>query len=372
MGSTLGASESSRSFIPDSFPVGALTLDPDGSVMAINDLAAEVLGLDRGAAVGIRLSDVVDTPSGEALVAHLNEASQADGLCRCTIEVRGDEGRTRHVLLQTTRSPDEERGHAFQVILSDVTEYVERAQLADSARLSAERVARSKIDFLARLSHEIRSALASMIGFADVLLDEMSDANREIVVIIMQSGRHLLDTLNAVMDLSQFELQTGNVKLEEVDVVVRARERTAVFRSMIDRNGPAIEFRTESESAVAELNETLLDRILHNLIDNAIKYTKKGKVEVGVEEREDEVLIYVADTGMGIDEQFMPRLFSPFERAKRGVEVSAEGVGLGLTITKYLVELMGGRISACSTKGEGSTFTVRFPSPVRGRTTEEA
>ena len=242
-------------------------------------------------------------------------------------------------------------------------------------RDGAERIAHARSEFLAKLSHEVRSAVASMIGFSEMLHEELSEANRELAGIITVSGRHLIDTLNAVMDLAKVEFGDEKVVVSDVDVAARIRERVAVLRGDAEQKGlellvdihveasPSPGVGSASPSAPGELharlNPTFVDRILHNLIDNAIKYTDSGRVEVGGERREGRIWIYVADTGRGIESAFIPRLFAPFEREQRYND--ADGSGLGLAVTRYLVELMDGQIYACSTPGEGSTFTVTFP-----------
>lgn len=374
MGSETRASELAPPVIPDSSPAGAIVLSSDGSIEALNDLAAKLLGRDRDALVGEKLSGVVAEASLPALEAHLEAASEAVGRpMRCEIQVNIGADQAHHVLMQTVASADAEAAyHAVVVDFTPFTERVRRAEkeraaaqdaLADAeeAKAAAERVARSKTDFLARLSHEIRSALASMVGFADMLREDAPAANRELAEIISDSGRHLLDTLNSVMDLARLEFQKGEIELVEVDVARRVRDRSTMFKKFSSARAIDLIFRAESGEALARLNATFLDRIVHNLIDNAIKYTDKGTVEVTVEKREGQVWIYVADTGRGMKEDFLPRLFSPFEREKRATEAAPEGVGLGLAITKYLVELMDGQIVACSTKDAGSTFTVTFP-----------
>lgn len=353
-------SESERSVIPAVFPAGTLSLDRNGCVTDLNDLAAELLGSGRTAILGKALAEVVGEHAAPRVEDHFLKTAAEGRLARCELVLTDDAGIARYILLQTLADRSGDSALAYRTTIVDTTSYVERILEADEARLSAERVARSKTDFLARLSHEIRSALASMIGFADLLKESVPDADRELTEIIRDSGRHLLDTLNSVMDLARLEFETGDVELSEVDVVQRVRPRIAMFRKLAAARGLDLSFRAESESAVARLNVTFLDRAVHNLVDNAIKYTPSGKVEVSVEQREGRVWIYVSDTGIGIRQEFLPRLFSPFERDKRKGE-AVEGVGLGLAITKYLVELMDGRIVACSTLGSGSTFTVDFP-----------
>lgn len=375
MGASLRTSELEDASMLNAHPAGVIVLDAGGVLIDLNDAASDLLSRSREELSGLRISDILDEPSAERFERHLKDVA-AGGIERCELMLDGRDGpdsaQSTVLLVQTRADEDGEGSETFRSILVDVTTYVDRAVAAEEGERAAERVARSKTDFLARLSHELKSALASMVGFAEMLRGNAEDESHELAEIITVSGRHLLDTLNSVMDLAQIEYNDGEIDLNEIDVVHRVRERVMLFRSLGKTTDVELDFRAEVEDAVACLNGTFIDRVVHNLIDNAIKYTPEGKIEVTVEEHDDRVWIYVADTGVGIDEKFMPRLFSPFEREVRGPENAADGVGLGLTITKYLVELMGGTIFACSTAGEGSTFTVSFPVPEREAKGEEA
>lgn len=329
-----GALSPDVSDLLESVPAGVLLLDEERRVEGANSEALAQLGRDD--VVGLTLSELLGSDAAERLRADAAEVEVHRG------------GRT----LLVRASP--RRDYGYSLILVDVSVY-------ERERARAERAARSGTEFLARLSHEIRSALASIIGFADLLKESQSHENRELADTITLSGQHLLQTLNSVLDLASTEHGQAHVPLTEVDVIAHVRDRVRIFRSAAERKRITLVVRAETGPIVTALNPTFLDRVIHNLIDNAIKYTNTGRVEVDVEAREGQVWIYVADTGIGIDPSFLPRLFDPFEREQPSEAATADGVGLGLHITKYLTELMGGRVTACSTKKEGSTFTVTFP-----------
>lgn len=398
MGPTPGEFAPSFSFASNLTPAGVLELDHTGVIRAINSMAAKLLDFDPAAVVGTSLLEAVTasysnfdeaaqsdarevygrfsldagTDSADVLRDHLKKAAQSESPTRCAMRIESADAGERHILFQTIRLSSTDRQSGFRIILTDLTELGRLLRFAEEARKRAERETLAKVESLARLSHEIRSGMASMIGFAEILTDEVADAQRELAEIIVLSGRHLLNTLNAMIDLSRLEYQRGRAKREEIDVVKKARMATERMRTTNKRDQLRIVFRADTPSATAELNETYLERILHNLIDNAIKYTPAGTVEVSVEEQEERVMIHVADTGIGIDRRFLSRLFKPFEREHRSVEADTVGVGLGLVVTRQLVEEMNGQITVCSTRGQGSTFTVSFPSQARELTAEEA
>ena len=333
----------------DLIPAAAVLLRTDGTIADSNDLAARLLNGRRDELNGSSLLAHIDPASHSALQSHLSigEPEQTE------IKLKDSD---RWLLL---RSMPSERGRC--AILFEITPHVACRSELENARASA----KSKTEFLARLSHEIRSALASMIGFSDMLSENVSGSNRELADVITRSGRHILDTLNSVMDLARLEFSRDDLTLEEVDLVEHVKDRVLMFRPRLRDKRVTLSFYSEQASVPALANPIFLDRIVHNLIDNAIKYTPEGEVVVVVTNREGHPAIRVTDTGLGIDEKFMPRLFLPFEREKQTAAAAEEGAGLGLAITKYLVELMDGRIYARSRKGKGSTFTITLPSPGR-------
>lgn len=354
-----GASGSLEHKFVDFVPVPAIVFDADGRIADVNPMAVRLLGSSRDALVGTSFLSHLD-PSSQATFQTGMEGDREEPIrLRLAAE--------KWVLLYL-RTQDSGRRDGVMI---DLTSSVVRELELEQARASAESEAHSKTEFLARLSHEVRSALASMVGFADMLRENVEGENRHLVDVIIGSGRHILDTLNSVMDLARLEFTQGDLSMEIVDVVPRVRDRITVFGPQILNRDVDLSFTTTSREALAHLNPTFLDRIVHNLVDNAIKYTLDGKIDVMVEEREGGVSIVVSDTGIGIGEKFLPRLFSPFERERREEDTSQEGVGLGLAITKFLTELMGGRIGVTSSKGGGSTFTVTFPSQERPPQAEE-
>lgn len=322
----------------ETLPAPALEIEGD-IVLDGNERAADVLGISRDDLRGRRTVDLFPTwPAAEG--------------GRGSMSVGG----RRFLLLDGARtgraSSGKSASHAGTsriVLLVEVT--------ADDLRAADEA---DRASFLAKLSHEIRSAVASMVGFAEMLGDRVDGEDLELTKIITSSGRHLIDTLNGVIDLARIEFGEKDMELVEVDVVRHVRDRVEILQRDAERKDIDLIFAPDVGEMTARLHPVFLDRILHNLIDNAIKYTEEGRVEIDVERRDGNIFLHVADTGRGMDAAFIPRLFAPFERERRGA-TGERGTGLGLAMTRSLAELMGGRIHACSTLGEGSTFTVSFP-----------
>ena len=245
----------------------------------------------------------------------------------------------------------------------DISERKAAEEALVAAREQAETMARLKTAFLANMSHEIRTPLTAILGYAELLEDEVAPAQQVFVASISQSGTRLLDTLNSVLDLARLESEGIHPELRPVDVADEVRRAVRALEPLAARRGLTLE--VETQPAMAALDAMCLGRIVTNLVGNALKFTEAGHVRIDV--RTDETpdgsvaRIVVTDTGIGIDAAFIPHLFDEFRQETDGPGRSHEGSGLGLAITRRLSDLMGGDISVHSTRPGGSSFTVSFP-----------
>jgi PAS domain S-box-containing protein len=251
----------------------------------------------------------------------------------------------------------------------DITDRKQAEEAVRAARAEAERANRAKSEFLSRMSHELRTPLNAVLGFGQLLeMEDLEARERESVEQIVRAGRHLLDLINEVLDISRIEAGTLTISLEPVDLVSGLSDVLALARPLAQEQGIELvaDFDSSDEPYV-HADRQRLRQVLLNLLSNALKYNRpEGTARVWVEREGDLVRINVADSGYGIPEEKLGQLFQPFERL--GAEQSAvEGTGLGLALSKRLVEAMGGTIGVDSTPGEGSTFFVELevsPSPV--------
>ncbi len=243
----------------------------------------------------------------------------------------------------------------------DVTERKRVEVALVQAKEQAEEMAQMKSAFLANMSHEIRTPLTGILGFADVLAEEVDDDHREFVQLIERSGKRLLETLNSVLDLARIEAGQMEIDLHVVDVGEFVEDAVRLLGPLAEEKELTLETVVEAEDARVRVDRGGLNRILNNLVGNAIKFTAQGGITVRVTESGEQLAITVEDTGVGIEAAFLPRLFEEFKQESTGIGRSHEGSGLGLTITRRLVEMMHGTISVESEKGAGSTFTITFP-----------
>jgi len=244
----------------------------------------------------------------------------------------------------------------------DVTERKRAEAVLVRAKEQAEEVARLKSAFLANMSHEIRTPLTGILGFAGILAEEVRDPQQqEFVGLIEKSGHRLMETLNSVLDLARIEAGRMELTLEPRSLAAAAEECVRLMQPLAQDRGLTLEVHVRDPNADAHVDASALHRVLTNLVGNAIKFTERGRVTIEVGADGAEAVLRVRDTGVGISGEFLSRLFNEFEQESTGIGRSHEGSGLGLTITRELVERMGGTIAVESVKGEGSVFTVTFP-----------
>ncbi len=248
--------------------------------------------------------------------------------------------------------------------LQDITERNRYERELVAARNRAEEMSRLKTAFLANMSHEIRTPLTGIIGFADILAEEQADGPQEMAHLIRRAGERLLLTLNSVLDLAQLESGTLRLTPSAFDLVEETQALLPLFERQARERGLYLRLEHAQPQIPATADQGALSRILTNLISNALKYTEAGGVTVRLEKTRQEVVIEVADTGIGIGAAFLPHLFDAFTQESSGAARLYEGSGLGLKIVKELVDLMHGTVTAASEPGKGSAFTVRLPQPL--------
>lgn len=243
----------------------------------------------------------------------------------------------------------------------------QRRAAAELGRLNDQlaQASKAKSEFLANMSHELRTPMNAILGFSEMLLDglygDVPDALKEPLMDIQVNGRHLLRLINDVLDLSKIEagrmeLALGEYSIREVIDIVHVS-----LRSLAAEKGLEFAISVPDDLPVAYGDNRRLTQCLMNLVGNAIKFTKHGRVEMGVELAGDELTYRVVDTGMGIPKKELKNVFAEFRQVDATVTREFGGTGLGLSITKKFVEMHGGRIWVESEAGKGSTFLFAIP-----------
>jgi signal transduction histidine kinase/CheY-like chemotaxis protein len=257
-------------------------------------------------------------------------------------------------------------------IVRDVSILKEYENKLKKAISISEEMSRLKSDFLANISHEIRTPLNSILGFSEILYEDISDENyKEMLQDIRISAKRLLITLNAVLEMSHI---TSN----QVDIVYSKIDMEEFISNLINYHYPSVRKKhlamnylvkkKQSGNIYAMLDEKMIKIIINNLIDNAIKFTQTGEIIVELESADlkgvECIIIKVIDTGIGIRKNNLSMIFEEFRQESEGIGRYYEGTGLGLTITKKYIELLNGRIEVKSKEGEGTVFTITLPSGI--------
>jgi len=237
-----------------------------------------------------------------------------------------------------------------------------RVEISKALNLS-----RSRMGFIANLSHELRTPITSLIGFVDILLDPKlslsEEEKRKYINYISVNSRRLLILINDIVDLARID--AGYLKLEESPVNINAeiRETVNLFKEKIRSKNLdlIIELDGSLETEMVLIDKSRLHQTISNFISNAIKFTEEGFIKVTSKMSESKIFISVEDSGIGIPAEDLPFIFEEFRRSSLAIKKSIEGTGLGLTITRKIVELMGGKIDVESAEGLGSKFIITFP-----------
>jgi PAS domain S-box-containing protein len=333
----------------------------------INPAGERMLGRTRDDVVGFGAEDLVDGDTAGRLAAAERDALAApEGAVTVAQEhVRTDAGpRVLHTRRVAIRDP----GGAPRYLLGiseDVTDQWAAEREAGVARDEAERANQAKNEFLSRMSHELRTPLNAVIGFGQLLqLDELSHEQEESVDQILKAGRHLLELINEVLDISRIESgsMSMSVSLVPVHVGSALADALSLIRPIADAAGVRlVADPAESLALRVHADTQRLRQVLINLLSNAVKYNRPGgSVIVRCSQpAPGRSMIAVADTGLGMTEEQLRRVFTPFDRL--GAECTeVEGTGLGLSLSRGLLEAMGGTIAVRSTPGEGTTMLVEL------------
>ncbi|MBW3571194.1 MAG: PAS domain S-box protein [Gemmatimonadetes bacterium] len=351
-------------------PDAVFSFDLDGTLRTANPAAESLTGYDADDLRSATFWSLVAPDDRERMRRLFSRAAEGEpGGGETALVHRAG----RRVDVRVTLVPIVVQGGILGVycIGEDITDRLRAAAERDSlllreriARAEAEAANRAKTDFLAIVSHELRTPLNAILNYSELLLDgeagEVPEVQRRHLDRIRGNGGQLQRMIEDVLGYTRLDSGESGIQLERVDLCAVAQEVAREFAGTLDRRG--VEFEVVGEDgAAAETDPRRFRELLRAVLSNAAKFTEEGRVQVAVRREPGWVAVAVSDTGIGIDQAHMGKIWDPFWQAEHPLIRRAGGSGLGLSIARRLAGLLGGDIHVASTPGGGSTFTVRLP-----------
>ena len=346
-------------------PIGIVIISTEGKIISVNKSFCDTIGFQR--------DEIISMP-----IKYLFEKNDLEGFSNETFDLDGNpvadintekmllkkEGKEIHVIVKSVSVLDEKgkvKHYVMQIL--DITEIKRVQKELVEALNKAEESDRLKSAFLAQMSHEIRTPLNVILTSIPLIADEISNSDEDLKIIlgsVKSAGRRLQRTIDMILSMSS--IQSGNYKatFEKFDIVSDLKKMMNEFKSISDDKRLDLKFTHSEENSFITADRYTVNQVFQNLINNAIKYTLKGYVEVYVKNLNNKVKVEIRDSGIGMSQEYIEKMFMPFSQEDAGYKREFEGNGLGLALVKKYIELNRADISVESEKNIGSVFSVVF------------
>jgi two-component system sensor histidine kinase/response regulator len=367
----LKTSEALKAAILNAVADAIITMDHEGKVIEFNPAAELIFGYSHAEAVGEQMEKLIIPPSmreahrrGLAYYLTTNEGPILNQRIEINaMRVDGSEFLAELTVIPIRRSEPP----VFTATLRDITERKQAEEALVKAKIGAEEASLAKSQFLANMSHELRTPMNAILGFSELLQDqtfgELNPKQARYIDNILNSGRHLLQLINDILDLSKIEAGRMELDARVFDAAVALNHVQNVVKPLAAKKQVTLVTEVDAPLPPITADEAKFKQILYNLLSNAIKFTMEGgRVTVSARWNSPWLELSVSDTGIGIEPGDQSRIFGEFEQVDSSYARQHQGTGLGLTLTRKLVEMHGGRIRVESEgKGKGSTFSFVIP-----------
>lgn len=374
--------------ILDNIQEGYFEIDLKGNLVFFNNALCKIVGYSSGELNGLHYRKLMDEKTANLIKFSLENALPRKHIQLQIIKGNKEKAHVESSLSEKYNLKGEKIG--FFGILRDIAEKKKAEELESKFREKLEKKVKTRTQelhealesqrlymneilkasnfktvFLSTMSHELRTPLNAIIGFSDILIEEsygtLTIDQKDFLNDIISSAEHLLELINKILDLSKIEAGELELKLSQINLRTLIDQTLSIIKPIYAKKNVELELNGINEDIEVIADPMRLKEILFNLLSNAIKFTQKGKVSLKFSENKREWVINIIDTGIGIEEKDFDIIFKEFKRVESEFVSSIQGSGLGLTLTKKLIELHEGRIFFKSKYGKGSTFTFTIP-----------
>ena len=367
--------------ISEAAPLGIFVTDSDGNYIYTNIQFQKITGQTAEESFGSGWQRALTDEDRERVAASWYAATRTAKPFEEVYRMRRPDGDIAWASVKAAAINSTDTVSGWVGTVEDITARLKADAELVEAKQSAEAATHAKSQFLANMSHEIRTPLTAIIGFAEALRDERKHAPDELhcLDVIVSNGRHLLDIINGILDLSKIDAGALSIERTSLNLVEMIEEVRMMFTPRIAEKALSFSVKYEWPLPSHIITDPLrLKQVLINLLSNAIKFTDHGWIEltVGFDPSLQQARFTIADSGIGIAPEQMEKLFKPFSQANESITRQFGGTGLGLTISSHLVRALGGDIQVASAAGKGSTFAFsitpeldtspRFINEIRG------
>ncbi len=352
------------------------TTSPTGELVPPQPSWTAFTGQAQAEYAGTSWMDAVHPDDREFTLQAWRQAVAGQALYSIDHRLRRADGEWRTMSVRGVPLVDDGEVQEWVGTHTDITERKQAEEELGAAKDAAEAANRAKSQFLANMSHELRTPLSAVIGYSEMLEEEMEDGGDAAMLgdvrKIQSNARHLLSLINDVLDLSKIEADRMTTYAEDIQVEALVQDVAATVGNLVEQKGNTLVLDVQPGAGAMRTDQTKLRQCLFNLVSNAAKFTENGRITLHARRDGDDVVFSIADTGIGMTPEQLAKLFERFAQADVSTTRRFGGTGLGLAITRAFCRLLGGDVEVASTYGAGSTFTMRLPATMPEQPAEEA